>query len=477
MRPSTPLSRAVACCAALSLVACAHPARYEARPVDPAASARALLARGRDDAGLRAFMIANGTDAAAWPPVRWRARDLTLLAFYYHPDLDLAWARAAEAQAAVATSRRAPVPSVSLDVEHHSVTPPDLSSPWMLGFSFDFTWVTAGKRDADIARAEGLAEAARLDVAAVAWEVRRRATERRVALFAARRALRHAEVERDLRRDYLAVVQRRFEAGAVGRSELSLARLAADDADVRRLKESRALDARRAELAAALGIPDDRLAELELDESGFDRPPELPPLGDLQADALVNRLEVRRAIAVHAAADAALKLEVARQYPDIGWRPGFVWDQGDRRWVLGASIPLPLPHANAGPIAQAAARRETEARVVVALQAGVLSEVENARRRCLSAREQWQRIAALEGTRAVEAKRSQRRFEAGDSDRLDLLATRIEHLDATRRLSEALAEYHAARSALEGALQRPLDREEAFPLPAGDPRPPVAARR
>lgn len=446
------------------------------RPVEPGESARALLARGRDDAGLRAFMIANGTDAAAYPPARWRARDLTLLAFYYHPDLDLAWARAAEAEAAIRASSKRPVPSVALDAEHHSVTQSGLSSPWMLGFALDLTWVTAGKREADVARAEGLAEGARLEVAAAAWDVRRRAMERFVALHAARRALRHAETERDLRRDYLAVVQRRFDAGAVGRGELSQARIASDDAEVRRLRESRAVDAKRAELASALGIPSDRLAELELDYAAFERPPELPSLGDLEAEALVNRLEIRRAIALHESAEAALKLEVARQYPDIGWRPGFIWDQGDRRWVLGASIPLPIPHPNAGPIAQAEARRETEARAVVALQASVLAQVEDARQRCLSAREQWQRISALQAERATEVKRAERRLKAGDTDRLDLLAARIEHLNATRRQSEALTEYHAARAALEGALQRPLDPSEAFPLPARDPRLPVAAR-
>jgi len=464
------------CCSAVWLSACTAPGRYEAQPVDAAQSAAALLARGKDDAGLRRFMLANGVAAVAFPPVRWGRRELTLLAFYFHPDLDIARARAFEAEAGRIAAMRRPTPSLALDAEHHSFTDRGLS-PWTLGFNFDLTIVTAGKREAAQAQAERLADAAWLDLANVAWQVRARAIERHIALFSAQRAVDLAADELDMRRHYARLVQRRLDAGAATRSELSLARMAVDEAELRRLETAQALAASRAGLAAALGISAAKLAELAVDCAAYEQVSNVPQQGDLEAEALVNRIEVRRALMLHAAAEAALRLEVARQYPDIDLRPGFIWDQGDHRWVLGATFPFPLPHANTGPIAQAIARRDIEARNVVALQAAILAEVDSARERCAAAGEQWQRLSALQSERAAELRRSKRRFEAGEADRMDLVAARLEHAVTKRRQLDALVATHLARAALEAAMQRPLDPGEAPPVPYRGQNEPLASGR
>ena len=70
---------------------------------------------------------------------------------------------------------------------------------------------------------------------------------------------------------------------------------------------------------------------------------------------------MRKGLLEFAAADAEVKLEVARQYPAIGLRPGYLWDQGDNVWALALDLVLPPTLGNAPAIHAAQARRETAA--------------------------------------------------------------------------------------------------------------------
>ena len=71
---------------------CAH---FEPKPVSPAQTASALENRTFGDPGLRGFLEKNlpRDAAAAGLPRAWDFEMLTLAAFYYHPDLDVARAQ------------------------------------------------------------------------------------------------------------------------------------------------------------------------------------------------------------------------------------------------------------------------------------------------------------------------------------------------------------------------------------------------
>ena len=62
--------------------------------------------------------------------------------------------------------------------------------------------------------------------------------------------------------------------------------------------------------------------------------------------ALVNRIDLRRKLADYAAAEAAVKLEVARQYPDLTLVPGYFWDADQSLWSISFLGLLP-PSARA----------------------------------------------------------------------------------------------------------------------------------
>src|SRR5712692_5225175 len=77
---------------------------FEPRPLEPAKVEAEFRARALSDPGLRAFMEANRPSRREpLPPGTFDLVELTLIAFYYHPDLDVARARVGVAAAGIVT--------------------------------------------------------------------------------------------------------------------------------------------------------------------------------------------------------------------------------------------------------------------------------------------------------------------------------------------------------------------------------------
>src|SRR5262245_36391470 len=102
--------------------------RYEPAPLDPAASAQRFESRTTDAPGLKQYMLEHGHPASDWPVQRWSLADLTLLAFFYRPDLEVARAQAAAARAQVAAATQRPPIGLKPVVWHHSLQPPETTS-------------------------------------------------------------------------------------------------------------------------------------------------------------------------------------------------------------------------------------------------------------------------------------------------------------------------------------------------------------
>ena len=96
---------------------------------------------------------------------------------------------------------------------------------------------------------------------------------------------------------------------------------------------------------------------MSLDFAAFRQTPAPPNDSAVQHSALLNRLDVRAKLFDYAAADAAVKLEIARQYPSVTLSPGYLWDQGDNIWSLVATVLVPAA-GNKPAIQAAQARRE-----------------------------------------------------------------------------------------------------------------------
>jgi outer membrane protein TolC len=318
---------------------------------------------------------------------------------------------------------------------------------------------TAGKRGHRVAQAHQLSESARWSVVTTAWEVRRKLTGALLDYTVARNREGLLERQLDLQTQIVRLEEGELAAGAVAGSDVTVGRiqLAKTRLD---LETTRAQVAEtRARSADALGVPLRALDGAEL-IFGMD-PTDASALTAEEARhrALRGRSDVLGSLAEYEAAQAALQLEIAKQYPDIRLGPGYQWDQGQNDWLIGLTVELPVFNRNQGPIAEAAARRTEAAARFVALQAQIIHEIDAATAALKTADE-----ASLAGVSILAAQRQnleavEGQLKAGAVGALEVSSAQIEAVNAETLAFEASARRQQAVRSLEDAVQRPIGSE------------------
>jgi outer membrane protein TolC len=454
---------------------CAH---YRPAPIEPGQGLATLERRSLADPGLRAFVAHNlpaERAARATPPAdtvrAWDLTALTLAAFYYSPDLDVARARWAIAEAGVVTAGARPNPTLSVSpgrVVDQSAAAAEAEagvSLWTLALDLDIPLEIFHQRGYRIARARLLADSARFGMAQAAWGVRVRT---RAALLDYGSARERTAIQRALvgeREELVRLLERRLAVGEASQLDVSRERARREQARLELRADERAMIEARSGLATAIGVPAEALDGISIDA----QLPEpslaaLPPLDSLRRLALLGRADVQALLAEYGAAESALALEVARQYPGLHLLPGLSWDRGDAIISLGVSTLLPVLNRNRGPIMEAMARRRETAARVLQLQAVVLGQLDSA---LAGYREASLAVADADSLLAAERRAATAvvaQLRAGEADRVSLVSTLIEVATGELARLDVLAARDRALGHLEDAIQRPL---------AGGPVPPV----
>lgn len=438
-------------CTLLLLAGCAS---YTAKPIDAGVQQTALESRRLDAPELRQFIErAEGHTVGPWPPAAWDLHSLTLAAFYFRPDLDRAQAQRLAAEAAIVTAGARPNPTGGASFQR-SDNPPAGASSWTNGLTLDIPVETAGKRDIRIEEAQQIARAARLRVAEAIWHVRSRV---RASLLAAYPTEALVRSQRDLQEQIERLIENRFAAGFASQPELTQARLALNRITLALQDTQKQRAENLARLAAAVGVPAAALTGTAIFYDAFTHLPPLSALPPVEArrQALLTRPDVLAALADYDASQAALQLEIAKQYPDISLGPGYTWDQGQVKWSLGLSLVLPLLNRNQGPIAEAKARREEAAVAFLAVQAKAIAEVDEALAGYGHAIQMLETADALLGDQQKTERAAAAAFQAGEADRLTWISARFETAAAQLARVNALSQAQQSLGRLEDALRRP----------------------
>ena len=204
-------------------------------------------------------------------------------------------------------------------------------------------------------------------------------------------------------------------------------------------------------------MPLSALAAVEISFAGLaDLPEDVPP-EETRRQALLNRPNIRAALAEYNASQAALQLEIAKQYPDIHLNPGYEFDQGDNKWSPGLTVTLPVLNQNKGPIAEAEAKRAEAAASFNALQAHVIGEIERAVAAYRATLQKSKDAEDLQEDLKKQEKRAQAMLEAGEISRSELAALRLQLGASALGRMDALAKSLQAFQQLEDALQTPFN--------------------
>ena len=448
--------------AASMLSGCAVP---EPEPIDPAAVAAKFASGSLSDPGLLAYLEAHRPRSGLpGVPASWDLPALTLVAFYYHPELDVARSRLELAQAAELTAGARPNPQVGAGLQRNFDILRGVS-PWTYAFDFTLPVELGGKRRYRRARALHLSEAAHLELAATGWRVRSHLRAALVEHLLAAQGREVLRAEGAARSRALTLMEERLAAGAVSQPDVDAARLEVARTRLGSLGAEARAEESRLQLAASLGLPPGALEGINLAWPDLDRPPgqvALSPANALNV-ALANRLDVRRALVEYAAAEAAFRLEAAKRWPDLNWGPGYTWEEGERKLSLGISLTVPLFNQNQGPIAEAAARCREIAAGFQTLQAAVSNEIAVAMARLRSTHRELEEAEQLLTLSESAMRATQRAVEVGQEDQLALVGRQVETVVAVRARLAALRKVQAALGALEDAVERPLAPADAAP--------------
>ena len=448
-------------------------ATYKPKPISPGDNAAQLEARRLDDAGLKNFLEQNsGGELKNWPLKSWDLDSLTLAAFYFQPNLAVARAQWREAAGGIKTAAGRPNPTVTVG-PGYNFSALDGVNPWSPFGSIDVPIETAGKRGKRISQAEHLAESARQNYFSAAWQSRANVRAGLVEFIVARERAARVEEQFSAQQEISSRLEQRLAVGAISRADVTVSRVALAKAQIDLSDAQAKRAAARVNLAQAVGVP---VAAFGVPPSGGNTPPTRPPEGgtpnlvfdlarpamsdltsaDARRVALCGRADVRAALADYAAAEDSLRLEIAKQYPDLHLNPGYQFDQGDHKWTLGFTFELPVLNQNQGPIREADARRETAAAKFTALQAQVIGEIDRALDDYQAARGQMKTSAELFAAAQKQQQSARDGLKAGATDKVDVLNAQIEFAAAALARLDAQSRLQSAIGALENALQRPL---------------------
>jgi outer membrane protein TolC len=222
----------------------------------------------------------------------------------------------------------------------------------------------------------------------------------------------------------------------------------------------------KAALAAAIGIPVAGLREAQFSWPGMDNPPSTESLSpeEVQRHAVLNRLDIRRALAQYAAAEASLQLEIAKQYPDINIGPGYTYEETHSFFIFGLSTIVPLFNRNQGPIAEAEARRKEAAAAFLERQAQVIARSERALAVYTAALKELSEAESLSKLQENQMQITQQAIRSGTDIRVSLDSVEIQIWILARARLDALARAQKALGDLEDAVQHPLAPSDMFPI-------------
>lgn len=432
-------------CLALLLTSCVS---YKAKPLSAEHASADFAARTLSDPGLKAFLAEQQAVSGSWNVDR-----LALAAAYYHPDVALARAEAAEFTAAIKTAQMRPNPIFTFGPQFASNNVNTIT-PWFFAQSVSIPIETAGKRSRRTEQALAAAEAARWRVSSRAWLARSRVRTALLELHSARENIRLLGTEQGLHDQAIKKLTAQMDAGDVSPFELTQARLMLNRTRLALQDAQRIAATSEARLAAAVGVPLRALQAVPLDFTAFTR---LRDVGSAagRRRALTQRADLMALLADYAATESALRLEIAKQYPDVRLSPGYDYNAGQNRWQLGLNLEIPL-NRNRGPIAQAEAKRKTAEARFLALQSTIQGEIDIALASYQASRAKATTAAQLAQEAASSSATTRRMVEAGQVSALELTRRQIEASTANVALLGAQIEAQTAAGALEDAMQASL---------------------
>jgi len=443
---------------------------YHPAPLDPDEHRVAFNRRGADDSLFRSFLASTGDDTVL---AAWRPATLALATLFYQSAIAEARGRYFVAQAGEITAGSRERVGVAGAVDYDIGGGPE-RSPWGALLGGTFTVELGGKRAARQAAARSRTLQAEAALRDTAWQLVGVTREAALGVVAAGHAWADDSTALTLLDSLVPMVESRYAEGAASITDLARLRSEVQAGRVATALGGSAFQGTQSQTATAAAIP---LAAVRALPIVGEQGQGCGPLAELTHDslqilALGSRWNVLEALAGYQAAEGDLRIEISKQRPDLQLGPGLVFDHGVTRFLIAFQMPR-LPGGNHGPIAEAEARRLTQASRVAAVQEEVLSEVDAAFDACEGVMRSLAATDSLEGAADALEVANREAYRRGERGQAEVALARLGSIRAARARRAAQDQLALARARLEGAAgQWETEPPKAWPDLLADPAKP-----
>ncbi len=448
------------------LIGCANQ-KYAAKPLEPAQTSAKLLNKNANSSDFKSYLIKQGYSESALPFTEWGLDELTWCALYYHTKLDVAKAQLALANATMQSAGQKTIPTINANLAHSNQKNGDIQ-PWAYGLNVEIPIETGNKRQLRVEEAQNLAEAARMDVAESAWQLRSQIASDLINYHENQANTRLLDEELAIENNIVSMLQARLAQGLISNTELHSAQLLQQKTQFSLNAALAKTPELRSKLAADIGLSTEKFASVKLkplaiastiqqQSTLFNAPAKAI---ELRQSALLNRIDIRRSLAKYAAAESKIKLEIAKQTPDISLTPGLAFEFGDSIWSLGFSRLLQLLNKNNALnqllIAESTQLREVEGAQFEALQAQVIADLDQSYTRMSASQQNLQQAKQAYAAQLTHMQKLQKQLNAGLIDRLQLTQASLNTVLSKQQVSHTQFTWLKASAAIEDVIQRPI---------------------
>ncbi len=435
---------------------------YKANPLDQQAITEKLINKNPSSPTFNAYLKRQGITPL--PIQSWALDELTYCALFFNTTVNVAKTKWHASEAAINTANQLQTATINGKLGHSNLKNGD-SSPWAYGLGVDIPIETANKREIRTEHASYEAEISHIELAQIQWKLRNQIALQLIDYHESVANSTLLEKQYDLQATLFNILNERFKLGMLSSFEINTAKLQQLKALQSLTAEQARLPELRAKLAASVGLTSEIFNTLQLSPLNLDATirkisaehlNSADQFKSLQNKALLNRLDIRASLARYAVAESQLKLEIAKQYPDITLSPIFAFEFGDNIWSLGISSLLSLLNKNASLVAEATSLREVEAANFEALQAKVIGDLSQAQTVYLAANAALSKAELNRITQLQINQQVQKQFNQGYIDRLELTNQKLNAIIAEQNLIAVKFQNLRAANGLEDVMQHPL---------------------
>jgi outer membrane protein TolC len=444
--------------------------KYAAKPISVDKTTSNILSKDPHNPDFLEYLNKQGYQETNILHREWGVDELTLCALYFHPKLEVTKAQLGLAIAQVKSASQKQSPTLTGSLAHSNLSNGD-KRPWAYGLNVEIPIETTNKSEIRLEEAEANVEAARMDIADTAWQLRSDITKTLIALeqnFAYIELLQEELANQD---EIYNMLQKRVDNGLASKTEFSIVQLAL-------LKTQSEINISKAHaeeieavLASNVGLSLSKFKQINLKPLDIDNTlaPKTSVLDpnfvnkSLQETTLLNRIDIRRSLAKYKAAEAKVKLEIARQIPDISLSPGIAFEYGDSIWSLGFSALLGLTNKMQIQIEEAKQLREVEGLQFEALQSQIISNLNQSYTNYVANKAKLDQTIIQEKNQSQLFQKLQKQFDAGLIDRLELKQAKLNNIILQQQVSDAKFDLLKATNAIEDVMQHPIS--NSFELP------------